>query len=753
MNTLYRPLVTCIMPTSDRRAFVPDAIRYFLRQDYQWKELLIVDDGSDNIRDLVPADARIRYIRLSQKMTLGEKRNYCVRESRGDLIMHWDDDDWMAPHRISYQVKELVRHNAEVCGLREMLFYEPGTGRCWVYKYPTNARAWLAGGSLLYTREFWKKGPFPDMQVASDTQFIFSRELKSYVALPDSHFYVASVHANNTSRKITTNRLFHPIPSMGVKSIMGEDWVSFGRQHNPIGPATRYSTPPPAATPPPPPPGPPPPPPPPRPPPPPPPRPPPPPPPPPPARVSAPIVNSRKKVAVLLTTCNRPGPLKKVTDGLDKEKGKIDLEYFIADDAFLGNGKKKYWATVNFLWGQVRNKNFDYFIQLPDDVEWDNDLIGEAIDLWENISDPKKICLNLLLDSSRVGKTCWTNYWPRLKSFRGSRYLLSQWVDMIFISDRKFFEQLDWNILPVSAARWDTDPQLSSGVGQQISHRLLKMGWNMYQVTEKIMEHTGADSIMNPDVRRQEPMHAAELPLIYAGMASIPEREQALKKAIDSVHPYIDHLFLYLNEYDRIPDWLRLFPKLTTFLGRREGKDMGDGGKFFGLDKIGEKDYYFFPLDDDMIYPADYVWKMKQKIDAFQRRAVVGCGGYIMKPSVRHFYNDRHSSWHISMPNDEDRPVQVLHTGLTAWHSSALRFSFDDCKKANMSDLWLALAAQKHEVPMIVIQRPANWVDSLPIPPSRTIYGRYHIHCHEQTSVFNSWKEWKILSPKDIISM
>jgi len=55
-------LVSCIMPTYNRRAFVPQAIYYFLRQDYPNKELIIVDDGTDEVGDLIPGDERIRYI-------------------------------------------------------------------------------------------------------------------------------------------------------------------------------------------------------------------------------------------------------------------------------------------------------------------------------------------------------------------------------------------------------------------------------------------------------------------------------------------------------------------------------------------------------------------------------------------------------------------------------------------------------------------------------------------------------------------
>src|SRR6185369_6577100 len=69
------PLVTCIMPTHNRRSFIPQAIRCFLRQDYSQLELLVVDDGTEAVEDLVPVSDRIRYLRFNQKLTIGAKRN------------------------------------------------------------------------------------------------------------------------------------------------------------------------------------------------------------------------------------------------------------------------------------------------------------------------------------------------------------------------------------------------------------------------------------------------------------------------------------------------------------------------------------------------------------------------------------------------------------------------------------------------------------------------------------------------------
>lgn len=695
-NTVL-PLVSCIMPTFNRRAFVSDAIRYFLLQDYENKELLIADDGTDCIKDLVPDNKQIRYIRIQKTMTLGEKRNFCIRESRGDLIMHWDDDDWMAPYRISYQVSELLLNNVEVCGLQEMYFYEFGTGKCWLYKYPSKARSWLAGGSLLYSRSFWKKAPFPDMQVASDTHFIFSRELRSFKVLSDNRFYVAAIHRNNTSPKKTANHFWHPVQPEVLKDIIGDDGLTLFK----IKETNQKPEP--------------------------------------------CISKMKKKIALLITTCNRPASLKKIISDLQREKKGYELTFFIVDDGLNKNGKKNYWKTINSLWGQAKAEDFDYYIQLPDDVQLEERFIQKAITAWNNIDDPKKICLNLFLDSHRMGKPCWTNFWPKVNLFNDKRYLKTQWMDLFYICEKKFFTLQQWNIQPVHPSRWIANPELSSGVGQQVSLKLHGMGLHLYQVTEKLAEHIGDISIMNPGIRRREPMKSAGLSLIYAGMASVPGREAQLKKTVASIEPYIDHLFLFLNDYQDIPEWVRQHKKITPFLSRMEKSNKGDAGKFFGLNKITVRDFYYFTLDDDMLYPPDYTWKMIGKIEKHHRKVVVGCGGYIMKGVVNQFYNDRQTNWHISMPNKEDRPVHILHTCLTAWHSSALQFRYEDCEKPNMGDIWLALAAQKNHVPMILIERPVNWVLPQPLPVIQTIYGRFRNSCPDQTTAFNSWAHWKIL--------
>ena len=216
------PLVSCIMPTYNRRLFFSRAVEYFLRQDYPERELIIVDDGTDPVSDLVPIDPRIRYLRQDRKCSLGAKRNLACEKANGDIIAHWDDDDWIAPWRLSYQVKSLLQEKADICGLNRLLFYDPVWDRAWQYIY--HGGKWLAGGTFCYQKFFWKRNHFPSIDVGEDSRFIWKSRPEKILALRDINFYVALVHAGNTSTKRTGDRWWRPYPREAVRDIMGEDW-------------------------------------------------------------------------------------------------------------------------------------------------------------------------------------------------------------------------------------------------------------------------------------------------------------------------------------------------------------------------------------------------------------------------------------------------------------------------------------------------------------------------------------------------
>ncbi len=218
------PLVSCIMPTYNRRSFVKQAISYFLRQDYANKELIIVDDGTDAISDLIPFEKSIRYIRLREKTTVGAKRNLACEQAQGMIIVHWDDDDWYAPHRLRYQVEALLREGTDICGTTTPLYYNAENGRAWQYVYPDTRQAWVAGSTLCYTRSFWASNRFAHVNVGEDTRFVWSARSGRVTILPDSGFFVGMVHSNNVSPKKTNESYWKPYPVDAIQQLLGADW-------------------------------------------------------------------------------------------------------------------------------------------------------------------------------------------------------------------------------------------------------------------------------------------------------------------------------------------------------------------------------------------------------------------------------------------------------------------------------------------------------------------------------------------------
>lgn len=193
-------LVTCIMPTKNRRQFVPRAIELFMDQTYEQRELLIVDNG-ESIKDLVPSDPRITYTHTAVPMKLGALRNFCCGRSNAEFIAHWDDDDWYHPFRLQEQVEAIKDHDVTTY----WRCYFDGDG---IWKYS----AWPGmgvGSSLMYRKSYWLKQRFVPLQVGEDVQFI--RAAGTRVCFTDGlSRLVASIHKGNTSPRFTAEDVYKP---------------------------------------------------------------------------------------------------------------------------------------------------------------------------------------------------------------------------------------------------------------------------------------------------------------------------------------------------------------------------------------------------------------------------------------------------------------------------------------------------------------------------------------------------------------
>jgi glycosyltransferase involved in cell wall biosynthesis len=200
---MKEPLVSCIMPTADRRGFIRGAVRCFLEQSYPATELVIVDTGNGSVRDIVSDKPEIRYFEYPAGMTVGRLRNLCCRLARGEIICHWDDDDWSARDRIADQVARLQSTGAPVTGYNSMAFWDEVHQS--VRWFSAGFPGYVLGTSLCYWKTFWQMSPFGN-RMPEDLEFI--RPVLNRVAVSGEHNHmVGRIHAmHQTSSKQNLKR-------------------------------------------------------------------------------------------------------------------------------------------------------------------------------------------------------------------------------------------------------------------------------------------------------------------------------------------------------------------------------------------------------------------------------------------------------------------------------------------------------------------------------------------------------------------
>jgi glycosyltransferase involved in cell wall biosynthesis len=109
MNT--SPRVSVIIPTFNRRDYLPIALDSVLAQTYTDYEIVIIDDGStDDTRDILfPYEQRIRYF-YQQNSGIAAARNRGIEESRGMYLALLDSDDYWLPGKLACQVEGLEKN-------------------------------------------------------------------------------------------------------------------------------------------------------------------------------------------------------------------------------------------------------------------------------------------------------------------------------------------------------------------------------------------------------------------------------------------------------------------------------------------------------------------------------------------------------------------------------------------------------------------------------------------------------------------
>jgi glycosyltransferase involved in cell wall biosynthesis len=104
-------MVSIILPTYNRSAFLQDCIGSVLQQKGADFELIVVDDGSeDDTSEVVAAfgDERIRYYRRPHTGYTSRMKNFAIRRCSGEFLAFIDSDDMWKAGKLDLQLELLA---------------------------------------------------------------------------------------------------------------------------------------------------------------------------------------------------------------------------------------------------------------------------------------------------------------------------------------------------------------------------------------------------------------------------------------------------------------------------------------------------------------------------------------------------------------------------------------------------------------------------------------------------------------------
>ena len=207
------PMVSICTPTYNRRPFIKTIFECFKNQDYPSNrmEWIIVDDGTDKIKDLIETSniPQIRYFELKDKITLGAKRNYMHKHVRGSIIVYMDDDDYYPPERVSHAVDMLLKDDTVLCaGSSEIdLYFKTMEKMIQAGPYgPNHATA----GTFAFKTKMLKDTSYNDEAALAEEREFLKNYTIPFVQLDPLKTILVFSHEHNTFDKREMFKTAHP---------------------------------------------------------------------------------------------------------------------------------------------------------------------------------------------------------------------------------------------------------------------------------------------------------------------------------------------------------------------------------------------------------------------------------------------------------------------------------------------------------------------------------------------------------------
>lgn len=224
---------------------------------------------------------------------------------------------------------------------------------------------------------------------------------------------------------------------------------------------------------------------------------------------------------------------------------------------------------------------------------------------------------------------------------------------------------------------------------------------------------------------------------IHVGMATYPGGFESLPKCVENLlknqSKKLTSLTIHVNGELEPPELIK-DDRLTVLTGVQ---DITDIGKFNAVDG---KQGYILTVDDDILYPHDYIERMVEEVDRYQRKRLIGVHGSCLPigPPLTRWYQYANFRRSCVFPQEFtlNYPVNIIGTGTLAFHTNKINIPWKDFDHDKMVDLHLASWAQNNEIQMVLVSRIRNWLTEISDPDSDRIW---------QTANVDTELQWQML--------
>lgn len=201
LNQESIPLISCLCVTHNKPTMLERVIECFMNQSYRNKQLVIVYEELDNLtvqfinNTQFTDNVKLVKIDLTKaKLSLGDLRNISIKESDGDYICQWDDDDWYDPDRLIIQMTYLINSKKRACVLSRWVVFNSYTNKA----YLSNIRLWE--GSLLCEKAALLDISYPAISKGEDSfiiEYLYQNDMLCIIE-DEAHIYIYNYHGGNT---------------------------------------------------------------------------------------------------------------------------------------------------------------------------------------------------------------------------------------------------------------------------------------------------------------------------------------------------------------------------------------------------------------------------------------------------------------------------------------------------------------------------------------------------------------------------